>query len=643
MKGGLFMKKLYYSLAALLFIAAGCSNDDFVDDKISSTQKKAITSVNALLEDADTRTQLVGKSVLWDNWDRIGVFSDLKTDLTEYAIKTGSGTSSASFTGERVEAQNLFYAIYPKNDIKMDAANKKVIFKNMDAHQIFIEGKDHHTIPMMAISQDENMKFQQLTGMLHFQVTGTSQVIGFGLNIDDSFGDSLVVSYATGEPVVAQTIQSLEGRDAHRYGSGIRYDKENPKQLSSTPTDVYIMLPPTLFKDGFSFFVERLDGWDDRNEPITTILRMPTTKEIDIKQGAMITMPVFNLDEELEKLEQEKAAEKAALQAIYTALKPADTTWQGWDFTKEPKSRWDADGWQGLIVEDGHVVELQLNNYEGMNVYGAMPKEIANLKHLRFLKIQSQWGDNSGITSLPDELANITSLKQIELANQKGLTVFPAVIGNMTQLEELIISNLPITTFPAAILQLTNLKHLTVQSCQMTGEFPMGVMNLPKLTNLTLGGNQFTGELTAAFFTNWPAMTVLALGGSNGLTGNISREVIQGPNWPAFENIDIGATGITLEGAVKSFDVNAEKEYEYSEKQRIKTLSVNEEFQIEVSNFKPADADNKEVAYRINGGANIVSVDANGKVKALRQGDAWINVYAKDHCGAWMEIHFRVQ
>ena len=83
-----------------LLLLAGCSNNDFTDDGniIPDGQKKTISSITAVMDEADTRAQLVeGHKVAWDQGDYMMVYSDLdEWDGRQYDLVSGAGTSTGS-------------------------------------------------------------------------------------------------------------------------------------------------------------------------------------------------------------------------------------------------------------------------------------------------------------------------------------------------------------------------------------------------------------------------------------------------------------------------------------------------------------------------------------------------------------------
>ncbi len=170
-------------------------------------------------------------------------------------------------------------------------------------------------------------------------------------------------------------------------------------------------------------------------------------------------------------------------------------TWRA--MCPELQERWPEDeqpeDWEGVKMEDGRVVELELDE-SGLS--GGLPAEIGQLTSLRELYL---W--NKQLTSLPAEIGQLTSLERLDLANNK-LTCVPAEIGLLTSLERLGLANNKLTCVPAEIGQLTSLEKLYLSFNQLTC-VPAEIGQLTSLKELYLNDNQLTsvpaeiGQLTS--------------------------------------------------------------------------------------------------------------------------------------------------
>ena len=124
-----------------------------------------------------------------------------------------------------------------------------------------------------------------------------------------------------------------------------------------------------------------------------------------------------------------------------------------WSEVVEPED------WEGVEMENGRVVELELQNF---GLTGALPAEIGRLSALRQLNLE----DNQ-LTSLPAEIGQLTSLRLLRLGGNR-LTSLPAEIGQLTSLTKLWLSGNQLTSVPAEIGQLTSLRELFLRGNQLT-------------------------------------------------------------------------------------------------------------------------------------------------------------------------------
>ena len=138
--------------------------------------------------------------------------------------------------------------------------------------------------------------------------------------------------------------------------------------------------------------------------------------------------------------------------------------------------------WEGVTMENGRVVELELEDF---GLTGAVPAEIGQLTLLRELNLN----DNQ-LTSVPAEIGQLTSLEKLDL-DYNQLTSVPAEIGQLRSLEWLNLRGNQLTSLPAEIGQLTSLTELYLHSNQLTS-LPAEIGQLRLLQELNLCENQLT-------------------------------------------------------------------------------------------------------------------------------------------------------
>lgn len=96
--------------------------------------------------------------------------------------------------------------------------------------------------------------------------------------------------------------------------------------------------------------------------------------------------------------------------------------------------------------------------------------------------------ENNQLTELPEDIGELTSLKELHLENNQ-LTALPEAIGELMELEELYLGHNQLTALPEGIVQLTELHHLNLGSNQLT-TLPESIGALTELEHLHLGSNQ---------------------------------------------------------------------------------------------------------------------------------------------------------
>lgn len=207
-----------------------------------------------------------------------------------------------------------------------------------------------------------------------------------------------------------------------------------------------------------------------------------------------------------------------ALVAIYHAL-DGPNWWSAGDWLHAPNPCM----WVGVTCVSGHVTGLDLTF---RSAAGAMPAEFGDLVHLQTFRSAGGTGGPSGITSLPAEIGNLTSLTDLnvvgnpmadlpaEFAELDALTTlhltsamltFPDEIGGLASLQELVVWNPGFDSLPASIGNVTTLVTLDLRWRAPVGgldpqlnngtalsSLPPELGNLENLVTLNLRGEDLT-------------------------------------------------------------------------------------------------------------------------------------------------------
>jgi Leucine-rich repeat (LRR) protein len=127
------------------------------------------------------------------------------------------------------------------------------------------------------------------------------------------------------------------------------------------------------------------------------------------------------------------------------------------------------------------IKELTLQN-KGITIIPARIKELTAMQILRL--------DTNGITTLPPEIGSCSSLVRIQLSYNQLATV-PAEISSLHHLSGLVLSHNSITALPQSLWTITSLEQLYLDYNQLTA-IPTDVSNLTLLAMLALNNNVLT-------------------------------------------------------------------------------------------------------------------------------------------------------
>jgi len=143
------------------------------------------------------------------------------------------------------------------------------------------------------------------------------------------------------------------------------------------------------------------------------------------------------------------------------------------------------------IIEQAQHVGLKELNLIGKGIT-ELPPEIGQLTSLKKLYLGNEWNDENGnrLTKLPDEIGQLTSLQFLNISGNR-LMALPESIGQLTNLQALYLSGNRLTELPESIGQLTSLQALNLSGNQLILA-PNSIGQLAHLKTLIFSGNQLT-------------------------------------------------------------------------------------------------------------------------------------------------------
>ena len=212
-------------------------------------------------------------------------------------------------------------------------------------------------------------------------------------------------------------------------------------------------------------------------------------------------IPDLTLKRETITLIDEFEGDSLALIDLYNATNGAE--WDTiWDLSTNVST------WHGVDTADGRVTGVDLNsnsltgtipqdidnltelkelNLSNNSLTGPMPIEITNLAKLQGLNLS----DNPLTGTIPVEISNLTNLQQLYLQNNSLTGIIPQDIDNLTELTQLHLNNNSLTIIPSEIGNLAELQKLNLSDNSLT-IIPSEIGNLAKLQELNLSDNSLT-------------------------------------------------------------------------------------------------------------------------------------------------------
>lgn len=197
-----------------------------------------------------------------------------------------------------------------------------------------------------------------------------------------------------------------------------------------------------------------------------------------------------------------------ALVALYTMT--AGETWkkkEHWLSNLSPCS------WYGVTCDAGHIVAIDLSN-------------------------------NGLVGPLPDQIWDLTMLRDLTLADNQLNGAIPDAIGGCKALVNLVLSRNALTDqLPTSLYSIKSLQNIAVARNQLTGKISPAISALQNLRTLSVANNAFSGPLPETLG-DLPALSWIVLD-HNGFCGQLPESLQE---LPIEDKIDLTNNKFIMEG-----------------------------------------------------------------------------------------------
>ena len=282
----------YIVLALLATMLAGCVKDNTKDLAIEVGAEKVFATIEAC-ESGENRVQLNEQlQTVWTKDDKIMIFFDGGSKICRFDGETGDRSGSFTviqqYAMDGFSAQGKHYALHSYDPTQTMFGSygdgSLALFTTVPNVQNYIKGSYSVGANVMLgeSSDGESFVFRNVLGYLRLSIEGSKIVQSIVLTSNDQSPVTGMIAMMARDISIWQIYQNATDTVTLDCGSGV--------QLSDTPSEFYIALPPVTFAKGFSVTVNFTDG---------TQFVQQTIKEIAIERNCIQPMATFrtNIDE----------------------------------------------------------------------------------------------------------------------------------------------------------------------------------------------------------------------------------------------------------------------------------------------------------------------------------------------------------
>ena len=252
------MKKLFFSLMAAALCFAACQ----VEEPVTSSKSEGVLSAKIEQSEITKTTLAQNNNILWSENDQIVGFMKssyghkYQLDPAFVGKTYGDFTKVASGESDKLSAgmswdHNVVYYPYSETVSCVMAENGYTLEVELPAEQSYaVESFSNNLFPMVAVSEDYDITFNNVCGALMIQLMGIQQVKSIkveGKNNEILAGEATVTASADAKPVIKMNSTTATAVTLN-CGEGVQLN-------TNTPVEFIIALPPVEFTNGFTITV----------------------------------------------------------------------------------------------------------------------------------------------------------------------------------------------------------------------------------------------------------------------------------------------------------------------------------------------------------------------------------------------------
>ena len=288
------MRKFLLFTITSVILTVACQNEA-LDKPLCTDDSDIYASID---DDFSSKTMMdANNKVLWSKNDQIILFR--KSILgAKYQVqgayvgetyacfsKLNDGDFQDNFGTAVALDYNIAYYPYSKNisckKVGVDYALEVELPKSQN---YVLESFDNQLFPMVAISEDNDLRFKNVCGAIKLQFKGTQQIASITIEGNDHeklSGEAVVTAYSNAaKPTITMKDNASETVTLD-CGSGVRLSENKS-------TEFIIVIPPTKFSRGFKVHLKDTKG---------NLQTIEATGYNEVKRSWILNMPEVTLEE----------------------------------------------------------------------------------------------------------------------------------------------------------------------------------------------------------------------------------------------------------------------------------------------------------------------------------------------------------